>query len=161
MGSLIIEEIRERHRDGAGDLLHPDQADPRPCVPADRGADSTRTRPEDAPAGRVMYGRSSTLSRLAGRRSSIGRSLSARWSAARDLDKVRRDGDGRRAGGRTARPARPHPYALVHIRADMESFMGVDGRVYALKRGDIVTLPENNADVLCERDIALNIRLNK
>lgn len=53
------------------------------------------------------------------------------------------------------------PYALVYIRSDMESFMGVDGRVYALKQGDIVTLPENNADVLCERDIALNIRLNK
>jgi DNA replication factor GINS len=53
------------------------------------------------------------------------------------------------------------PYALVHILSDMESFMGVDGRTYALERGDIVTLPENNADVLCERDIALNIRLNK
>lgn len=53
------------------------------------------------------------------------------------------------------------PYALVHIHSDMESFMGVDGRTYALERGDIVTLPENNADVLCEHDIALNIRLNK
>ncbi|MCM2466549.1 hypothetical protein [Methanoculleus oceani] len=53
------------------------------------------------------------------------------------------------------------PYALVHIRSNMESFMGVDGRTYALERGDIVTLPENNADVLCEHDIALNIRLNK
>ncbi|MCK9297993.1 DNA replication complex GINS family protein [Methanoculleus sp. YWC-01] len=53
------------------------------------------------------------------------------------------------------------PYALVHILSEMESFMGVDGRTYALGRGDIVTLPENNADVLCERDIALNIRLNK
>lgn len=53
------------------------------------------------------------------------------------------------------------PYALVHIRSDMESFMGVDGKVYSLKQGDIVTLPENNADVLCEHDIALNIRLNK
>ena len=53
------------------------------------------------------------------------------------------------------------PYALVHIRSDMEPFMGVDGRTYALMRGDIVTLPENNADVLCEHDIALNIRLNK
>ncbi|WP_292365360.1 MULTISPECIES: hypothetical protein [unclassified Methanoculleus] len=53
------------------------------------------------------------------------------------------------------------PYALVHILSDMESFMGVDGRTYALERGDIVTLPENNADVLCESDIALNIRLNK
>ena len=62
-------------------------------------------------------------------------------------------------------PAAPHPapspYALVHIRSDVESFMGVDGRVYILKQGDIVTLPENNADILCERDIALNIRLNK
>jgi DNA replication factor GINS len=53
------------------------------------------------------------------------------------------------------------PYALLHILSEMESFMGVDGRTYALGRGDIVTLPENNADVLCERDIALNIRLNK
>ncbi|NLA39167.1 MAG: DNA replication complex GINS family protein [Methanomicrobiales archaeon] len=53
------------------------------------------------------------------------------------------------------------PRALVHIRSDIEPFMGVDGRVYALERGDIVTLPESNADVLCERDIALNIRLNK
>ena len=53
------------------------------------------------------------------------------------------------------------PYALVYIRSDAESFMGVDGRVYALKQGDIVTLPESNADVLCEHDIALNIRLNK
>jgi DNA replication factor GINS len=58
------------------------------------------------------------------------------------------------------RPIRS-PYALVHICSDMESFMGVDGRTYVLKQGDIVTLPENNADVLCEHDIALNIRLNK
>lgn len=53
------------------------------------------------------------------------------------------------------------PYALVHIRSDVESFMGMDGRTYVLKMGDIVTLPENNAGVLCEHDIALNIRLNK
>ena len=53
------------------------------------------------------------------------------------------------------------PCALVHIRSDIEPFMGVDGRTYVLERGDIVTLPESNADVLCERDIALNIRLNK
>lgn len=53
------------------------------------------------------------------------------------------------------------PYALVRICSDIESFMGVDGEIYALERGDLVTLPENNADVLCERDIALNIKLNK
>jgi DNA replication factor GINS len=53
------------------------------------------------------------------------------------------------------------PYALVHIIQDMDSFMGVDGRVYRLEQGDIITIPEQNADVLCERNIALNIRLNK
>ncbi len=53
------------------------------------------------------------------------------------------------------------PYALVHIVQDMDSFMGVDGRVYRLEQGDIITIPEQNADVLCERNIALNIRLNK
>ncbi len=52
-------------------------------------------------------------------------------------------------------------YALVHITQDMDSFMGVDGRVYHLRQGDIITIPERNADVLCERNIALNIRLNK
>ncbi|HOI13000.1 MAG TPA: hypothetical protein PLG75_04045 [Methanoculleus sp.] len=64
------------------------------------------------------------------------------------------------AAAAASRPVQS-PYALVHILSDMESFMGVDGRTYALERGDIVTLPENNADVLCEHDIALNIRLNK
>lgn len=55
----------------------------------------------------------------------------------------------------------PHPYAIVRICSDTEPFMGVDGRVYTLKKRDIVTLPESNADVLCEHNIALNIRLNK
>jgi DNA replication factor GINS len=51
--------------------------------------------------------------------------------------------------------------ALARILMDMDSFMGVDGRVYHLMKGDIVTMPEKNAEVLCERNIALNIRLNK
>ena len=84
-------------------------------------------------------------------------------TAARDLDKVEETAMADEPEEETAaapRPA-PSPYALVHIRTDIESFMGVDGRVYILKKGDIVTLPESNADVLCEHDIALNIRLNK
>jgi len=51
--------------------------------------------------------------------------------------------------------------ALARILLDMESFMGIDGRVYQLMKGDIVTMPEKNAEVLCERNIALNIKLNK
>jgi len=54
-----------------------------------------------------------------------------------------------------------HPCALVQVLQDMESFMGVDGRIYTLSKGDIVTLPERNAAVLYERNIVLNINLCK
>jgi DNA replication factor GINS len=50
---------------------------------------------------------------------------------------------------------------LVRVLEDLESFMGVDGRIYALSKGDIVTLPERNAAVLSERNIVLNMNLCK
>jgi DNA replication factor GINS len=53
------------------------------------------------------------------------------------------------------------PYALVRVLADMDAFMGVDGRIYNLAKGDIATLPERNAEVLVERNIALNMNLSK
>ena len=61
------------------------------------------------------------------------------------------------------KPAGPitHPCALVRVLQDMESFMGVDGRIYTLSKGDIVTLPERNAAVLTDRNIVLNINLCK
>lgn len=51
------------------------------------------------------------------------------------------------------------PYTLVRVLADMDAFMGVDGRIYALAKGDIAMLPERNAAVLVERNIALNMNL--
>jgi DNA replication factor GINS len=54
-----------------------------------------------------------------------------------------------------------HPSTLVRALENMESFMGVDGRIYTLSKGDIVTLPERNAAVLSERNIVLNINLCK
>jgi DNA replication factor GINS len=53
------------------------------------------------------------------------------------------------------------PCVLVHVLENMDSFMGVDGRIYTLSKGDIVTLPERNAAVLSERNIVLNINLCK
>jgi len=50
---------------------------------------------------------------------------------------------------------------LVRVLMDLEAFMGVDGRIYALSKGDIVTLPERNAAVLSERNIVLNMNLCK
>jgi DNA replication factor GINS len=52
-------------------------------------------------------------------------------------------------------------YALVRILEDIDSFMGIDGRIYNLQKEDLITLPEKNADVLVERNIALNIRVSK
>jgi DNA replication factor GINS len=51
--------------------------------------------------------------------------------------------------------------AVVRILEDIDSFMGIDGRIYNLKKEDLITLPEKNAAVLVERDIALNIRVSK
>ena len=55
----------------------------------------------------------------------------------------------------------PPLYALVRVLADMDAFMGIDGRIYQLAKGDIATLPERNAVVLVERNIALNMNLSK
>ena len=61
----------------------------------------------------------------------------------------------------TSQAPLPSPYALVRVLADMDAFMGVDGRIYTLTKGDIVTLPERNAEVLVGRNIALNMNLSK
>lgn len=52
-------------------------------------------------------------------------------------------------------------YRAVRVLAGMDPFMGIDGRIYHLHEDDIVTIPERNADVLVERNIVLNINLNK
>ena len=59
-----------------------------------------------------------------------------------------------------ASPVNP-PYILVRVLADMDTFMGVDGKTYDLAQGDIVMLPERNAEVLVERNIALNMNVCK
>lgn len=61
----------------------------------------------------------------------------------------------------TSPPSLSPPYMLVRVLEDMESFMGVDGRIYTLLKGDIVTLPERNAAVLNDRNIVLNMNLCK
>lgn len=44
--------------------------------------------------------------------------------------------------------------ATVHITRDVGEILGVDERAYELARGDVVTLPEENAAPLLERDAA-------
>lgn len=57
-----------------------------------------------------------------------------------------------------ASPTLSPPYMLVQVLENMDSFMGVDGRIYSLAKGDIVTLPERNATVLSDRNIVFNLK---
>jgi DNA replication factor GINS len=59
----------------------------------------------------------------------------------------------------SAAPTLTPPYLLVRVLEDMDMFMGVDGRIYTLAKGDIVTLPERNASVLSDRNIVIAITL--
>jgi DNA replication factor GINS len=52
-------------------------------------------------------------------------------------------------------------YDLVRVLADVESFLGVDGRVYELKKEDLALLPKRNAEVLRGRNIVLNMNFVK
>ena len=83
--------------------------------------------------------------------------------ARRNRNPVKKRSRTRSAAAAPLTPANPlaHPCVLVHVLEDMDSFMGVDGRIYTLSKGDIVTLPERNAAVLSERNIVLNINLCK
>lgn len=64
----------------------------------------------------------------------------------------------------TGEPARKHPaqvkppYTLIRVLADMDTFMGVDGRTYDLSRGDILMMPERNAEVLIGRNRAVSLK---
>jgi DNA replication factor GINS len=45
-------------------------------------------------------------------------------------------------------------YVLVRIKKDIPEFEGVDGRIYRLKKEDIVLLPQLNAKALIESGVA-------
>jgi DNA replication factor GINS len=49
------------------------------------------------------------------------------------------------------------PLALARVLSPVEPFLGFDGRTYALQAEDVVTLPPENAAVLRERNIIMNI----
>jgi DNA replication factor GINS len=59
----------------------------------------------------------------------------------------------------SAGPSLTPPYTLVRVLGEMDTFMGVDGRIYSLTKGDIVTLPERNASVLSDRNIVVSLPL--
>ncbi|HJK04352.1 MAG TPA: DNA replication complex GINS family protein [Methanocorpusculum sp.] len=55
----------------------------------------------------------------------------------------------------------PESYRVIMVQEKVEEFQDYSGRCYALSPGDIVSLPQPMAEILCNRNIALNIRLRK
>ncbi len=43
---------------------------------------------------------------------------------------------------------------IVRILEDLPTFMGTDGRIYKVKREDVIMLPKTNAEILCKRGVA-------
>jgi DNA replication factor GINS len=43
---------------------------------------------------------------------------------------------------------------IVRILEDIPTFMGTDGRIYKVKREDVIMLPKTNAELLCKRGVA-------
>lgn len=83
------------------------------------------------------------------------------WESAYELASAEPGGAGEPSPTTPApeAPALTPHYLLVRVCADMDAFMGIDGRTYTLARGDIVTLPERNAAVLSDRGIVTPITL--
>ena len=55
----------------------------------------------------------------------------------------------------------PESYRVIMVQEKVEEFQDYSGRWYALSPGDIVSLQQPMAEILCSRNIALNIRLRK
>jgi DNA replication factor GINS len=44
---------------------------------------------------------------------------------------------------------------IVRILEDIPTFMGTDGRIYKVKKEDVIMLPKTNAEILCKRGVAM------
>lgn len=47
------------------------------------------------------------------------------------------------------------PRHIVRILEDIPTFMGTDGRIYKVRKEDVIMLPKTNAEILCKREVAM------
>ena len=50
---------------------------------------------------------------------------------------------------------------IVRILEDIPTFMGIDGRIYKVKKEDVIMLPNTNAEILCKRGVAVRFEGEK
>jgi DNA replication factor GINS len=44
---------------------------------------------------------------------------------------------------------------IVRVLEDIPTFMGTDGRIYKVRKEDVIMLPKTNAEILCKRGVAV------
>lgn len=53
------------------------------------------------------------------------------------------------------------PLHIVRILEDIPTFMGTDGRIYKVRKEDVIMLPKTNAEILCKRGVAVRFEGKK
>ncbi len=56
---------------------------------------------------------------------------------------------------------RNEEWHIVRILDDIPTFMGTDGRIYKVRKEDVIMLPKTNAEILCKRGVAVEIDRRK
>ena len=54
----------------------------------------------------------------------------------------------------TSAKERDEELHIVRILEDLPTFMGTDGKIYKVKKEDVIMLPKTNAEILCKRGVA-------
>ena len=52
-------------------------------------------------------------------------------------------------------------YDMVRILENIPTFMGTDGRIYKVGKEDVIMLPKTNAEILCNRGVAMRFEAYK
>jgi len=53
------------------------------------------------------------------------------------------------------------PLHIVRVLDDIPTFMGTDGRIYKVRKEDVIMLPKTNAEILCKRGVAVKFEGKK
>ena len=53
------------------------------------------------------------------------------------------------------------PLHIVRVLDDIPTFMGTDGRIYKVRKEDVIMLPKTNAEILCKRGVAVRFEGKK
>jgi DNA replication factor GINS len=66
-----------------------------------------------------------------------------------------------KTGKRLPAGNRDEELQILRILEDIPTFMGIDGRIYRVKKEDVIMVPKTNAEILCKRGVAVRIEGEK